>query len=40
MAGITTEWREREGDVAEIASLHARYTDMVIVVYVASEKVL
>jgi nucleotide-binding universal stress UspA family protein len=31
VAGIATEWREREGDVAEIASLHARYTDMVIV---------
>jgi nucleotide-binding universal stress UspA family protein len=30
-ARITTEWREREGDVAEIAILHARYTDMVIV---------
>jgi nucleotide-binding universal stress UspA family protein len=31
MAGITTEWREREGDVADIASLHARYGDLVIV---------
>lgn len=31
VAGITTEWREREGDVAEIASLHSRYTDLVIV---------
>jgi nucleotide-binding universal stress UspA family protein len=31
VAGITTEWREREGDVAEIATLHARYTDVVIV---------
>jgi nucleotide-binding universal stress UspA family protein len=31
VAGITTEWREREGDVAEIASLHARYADLVIV---------
>jgi nucleotide-binding universal stress UspA family protein len=31
MAGITTEWREREGDVAEIASLHARYADLVLV---------
>jgi len=30
-AGITTEWRERAGDVAEIASLHARYGDLVIV---------
>ena len=29
--GITTEWREREGDVGEIAALHARYTDMIIV---------
>ena len=31
VTGITTEWREREGDVAEIASLHARYADLVIV---------
>jgi len=31
MAGITTEWREREGDVVDIASLHARYGDLVIV---------
>jgi len=31
MAGITMEWREREGDVAELAILHARYADMVIV---------
>jgi len=31
VAGITTEWREREGDVAEMAILHARYTDLVIV---------
>lgn len=31
VAGITTEWREREGDVAEIAALHARYTDLIIV---------
>jgi nucleotide-binding universal stress UspA family protein len=31
VAGITTEWREREGDVAEMAILHARYADMVIV---------
>jgi nucleotide-binding universal stress UspA family protein len=31
VAGITTEWREREGDVAEVASLHARYADLVIV---------
>jgi len=31
VAGIATEWREREGDVTKIASLHARYTDMVIV---------
>jgi nucleotide-binding universal stress UspA family protein len=30
-AGITTEWREHEGDVVEMAILHARYTDMVIV---------
>lgn len=31
MAGITTEWWEREGDVAESAILHTRYTDTVIV---------
>jgi nucleotide-binding universal stress UspA family protein len=31
VAGITTEWREREGDVAEMTILHARYADMVIV---------
>jgi nucleotide-binding universal stress UspA family protein len=31
VAGITTEWREREGDAAEIGSLHARYADLVIV---------
>jgi nucleotide-binding universal stress UspA family protein len=31
VAGITTEWRECEGDVAELAILHARYADMVIV---------
>jgi len=37
VAGITTEWREREGDVAEIASLHARYADMVIVGQVEPE---
>jgi nucleotide-binding universal stress UspA family protein len=37
VAGITTEWREREGDVAEIAILHARYADMVIVGQVAPE---
>jgi nucleotide-binding universal stress UspA family protein len=37
VAGITTEWREREGDVAEIPILHARYADMVIVGQVAPE---
>jgi nucleotide-binding universal stress UspA family protein len=31
MAGITTEWREREGDAAAIAGLHARYADLIIV---------
>jgi nucleotide-binding universal stress UspA family protein len=31
VAGITTEWREREGDLLEIAVLHARYADMTIV---------
>ena len=31
VAGITTEWREREGEVAAVASLHARYADLVIV---------
>lgn len=31
VAGITAEWREREGEVAEIASLHARYADLVVV---------
>jgi nucleotide-binding universal stress UspA family protein len=31
VAGITTEWREREGEVTDLAVLHARYADMVIV---------
>jgi nucleotide-binding universal stress UspA family protein len=31
VAGITSEWREREGDLLEIAVLHARYADMTIV---------
>jgi nucleotide-binding universal stress UspA family protein len=31
VAGITTEWREREGDLVEITVLHARYADMTIV---------
>ena len=31
VAGITTEWREREGDLLGIAVLHARYADMTIV---------
>jgi nucleotide-binding universal stress UspA family protein len=31
VTGVATEWREREGDVTEVAVLHARYTDMVIV---------
>ena len=29
--GITTEWREREGSLLEVAVLHARYADMTIV---------
>ena len=31
VAGITTEWRERDGDPLEIAILHARYADLTIV---------
>jgi nucleotide-binding universal stress UspA family protein len=31
IAGITTEWRVREGFLSEVATLHARYSDMVIV---------
>jgi nucleotide-binding universal stress UspA family protein len=31
MAGIMTEWRERDGDLLEIAVRHARYADMTIV---------
>ena len=30
VAGITTEWREREGDLLEIAVLHARYADLTV----------
>jgi nucleotide-binding universal stress UspA family protein len=29
--GLTSEWREVEGDVAEVASLHARYADMAVI---------
>jgi len=29
--GITTEWREREGDLSEVAILHARYADLTII---------
>jgi nucleotide-binding universal stress UspA family protein len=29
--GITTEWRERDGDLLEVATLHARYADLTIV---------
>ena len=29
--GIGTEWREVEGDVAEMASLHARYADLAVI---------
>jgi nucleotide-binding universal stress UspA family protein len=38
VAGITTEWREREGDPAEVAVLHARYADLAIVGQVDPEK--
>lgn len=29
--GLSTEWREAEGDVAEVASLHARYADLAVI---------
>jgi nucleotide-binding universal stress UspA family protein len=29
--GPTTEWREGEGDAAEVASLHARYVDLAVI---------
>ena len=29
--GITTEWRAREGEAGEVATLHARYADLAIV---------
>ncbi len=29
--GLTTEWREAEGDVGEVASLHARYADLAVI---------
>jgi nucleotide-binding universal stress UspA family protein len=29
--GITTEWRAREGEAGEVATLHARYADIAIV---------
>jgi nucleotide-binding universal stress UspA family protein len=29
--GFTTEWRVREGEAGEVATLHARYADMTIV---------
>ena len=29
--GFTTEWRAREGDAGEVATLHARYADLAIV---------
>jgi nucleotide-binding universal stress UspA family protein len=29
--GITTEWRERDGDLLEVAVLHARYADLTVV---------
>jgi nucleotide-binding universal stress UspA family protein len=31
VAGITTEWREREGDLMEVTVLQARYADLTIV---------
>src|SRR5262245_20615869 len=30
-AGVATEWRATEGDRSEIASLHARYADLVVI---------
>jgi nucleotide-binding universal stress UspA family protein len=29
--GLTTEWREAEGDAANVASLHARYVDLTVI---------
>jgi nucleotide-binding universal stress UspA family protein len=29
--GLTTEWREVEGDVGEVASLHVRYVDLAVI---------
>jgi len=29
--GLSTEWREAEGDVADVASLHARYADLAVI---------
>ena len=29
--GLSSEWREGEGDVGEVASLHARYADLAII---------
>lgn len=31
MPGLTTEWRAREGEAGEIATLHTRYADVAIV---------
>lgn len=30
-SGLSTEWREAEGDVAAVASLHARYADLTVI---------
>jgi nucleotide-binding universal stress UspA family protein len=29
--GLQTEWREAEGDVGDVASLHARYVDLAVI---------
>ncbi len=29
--GLTNEWREGEGDVGDVASLHARYADLAVI---------
>ena len=29
--GLTTEWREAEGDVGDVAALHARYVDLTVI---------
>jgi nucleotide-binding universal stress UspA family protein len=29
--GLTTEWRDAEGDVGDVASLHARYVDLAVI---------